>query len=456
MASSNGRCGRRRPPREVHATMTEIEQRLRHLPEQVEDGGPGWLTELRRSAAMHLRDQGLPTKKTEAWRFTPVAPLAQASFAPGPSEEAHTRALDVAQAHGRDDGAWRLVLADGRPLLSAAGEVPAGVEVHSLAEMLARAPDRIEAHLGKHAPQEDFAALNAALFRDGVVLHVRRGAAVEQPVHLVHVGRAAGQATAAYPRVLVVLEDHAQLRLVETFLVDGEAQHLTNVVGEVALGRDAHLDHVRVAHGAPNGLHTAALAVHQQRASVYNSRVVTLGGGLARLDLRAVLDGEGAECRLEGVYHATDREHVDHHTRIEHAEPRCTSSQVYRGILDGKGHAVFDGTVVVRRHAQHSEAHQENRNLLLSDDAGVNTKPHLEIDADDVKCSHGATIGTLDEAQMFYLQTRGIHRQQARAMLTFAFVRELLERVPYAALRHELGHAVLARLPHGDAIRELA
>lgn len=435
--------------------MTDIERQLHRLPEQVADGGPGWLTELRRSAAVHLRDRGFPTKKTEAWRFTPVEPLARASLAPRAEAPHSAHALEVA-SRLPDDDAWRLVVADGLPLLASAPATPAGVEVRSLAEVLEREPARVEAHLGKHAPREDFAALNAALFRDGVVVHVRAGVVVEQPLHLVHVGRATGEATASYPRVLVVLEERAQARLIETFLVDGAAEHLTNVVGEVSLGENAHLGHLRVNHGAPRGLHTAALAVYQARGSVYGSQVVTLGGGLSRLDLRATLDGEGAECRLEGVYHATDREHVDHHTRIDHATPRCASSQVYRGILDGKGRAVFDGTVVVRRHAQHTEAHQENRNLLLSDDAAVNTKPHLEIDADDVKCSHGATIGSLDEAQMFYLTARGIGREQARALLTFAFVRELLERIPHEALRHALGHAVLARLPHGEAIRELA
>jgi Fe-S cluster assembly protein SufD len=436
--------------------MTDIEQQLQHLPEQVEGGGPGWLTELRRTAAAHLRDRGLPTKKTEAWRFTPVAPLAQASFAPRPGSAAHARALELASARVGDDGTWQLVVADGLPLLGSASAPPAGVEVRSLAEVLEREPARVEAHLGKHAPQEDFAALNAALFRDGVFVHVRAGSTVAQPIHLVHVGQTGAEPTASYPRVLVVVEEGAQALLLESFLVDEGVSHLTNVVSETVLGQGAHLHHVRVAFGAPQGLHTAVQAVHQARGSVYRSQVVTMGGGLARLDLRAVLDGEGAECRLEGVYHVTDREHVDHHTRIEHAKPRCASSQVYRGILDGRGHAVFDGTVVVRPHAQHTEAHQENRNLLLSDDAAINTKPHLEIDADDVKCSHGATIGSLDEAQMFYLTARGIGREQARALLTFAFVRELLERIPHEPLRHALGQAVLARLPHGEAIWELA
>jgi Fe-S cluster assembly protein SufD len=433
-----------------------VDERLHRL--QVEDGGPGWLVEQRFAAVAHLRDRGLPTKKAEAWRFTPVEPLAKVSFAPR-AAAAPARALEVARARVGDDGTFQVVVVDGAPLLEHAGAAPEGVEVRSLAEALSREPALVEAHLGQHALQEDFAALNAVLFRDGVVVRVRAGAAVERPVHLVHVGLAAGEPTASYPRVLVLMGEGARAQLVETFVVDGAAEgaeHLTNVVAEVALGPGAQLEHVRVGFGEAHGLHVGALGVHQERGSLYRSRVVTLGGALARLDLRAVLDGEGAECHLEGVYHVAGRDHVDHHTRIEHARPRCASSQVYRGLLDGRGHAVFDGTVVVRPHAQHTDAHQENRNLLLSDDAGVNTKPHLEIDADDVKCSHGATIGSLDEDQLYYLRARGVGREHAEALLTFAFVRELVERISHEPLRRRLAQALLERLPHGDAIAEVA
>jgi Fe-S cluster assembly protein SufD len=433
-----------------------VDERLHRL--QVEGGGPSWLVEQRFAAVAHLRDKGLPTKKTEAWRFTPVEPLAKVSFAPR-AAAAHARALEVARARAGDDGTFQVVVVDGAPLLEHAGAAPEGVEVNSLAEALAREPVLVQAHLGQHALPEDFAALNAALFRDGVVVRVRAGAAVDRPVHLVHVGLCAGAPTASYPRVLVLVDEGARAQLVETFVVDGAvegAEHLTNVVAEVALGAGAQLEHVRVGFGEAHGLHVGALGVHQERGSLYRSRVVTLGGALARLDLRAVLDGEGAECHLEGVYHAAGRDHVDHHTRIEHARPRCASSQVYRGLLDGRGHAVFDGTVVVRPHAQHTEAHQENRNLLLSDDASVNTKPHLEIDADDVKCSHGATIGSLDEDQLYYLRARGVGREHAEALLTFAFVRELVERISHEPLRHRLAQALLERLPHGDAIAEVA
>lgn len=435
--------------------MTTSEQQLRTLPEKVAAGGPDWLTGLRRSAAEHLRDKGFPTKKTEAWRFTPVEPLARAAFAPPPAAEA-TRAREIARARVGDDGTHQVVLADGRPLLEGSGVAPGGTEVRSLADVLEQEPELLKAHLGAEAPREDFAALNAALFRDGLFVRIRAGQAVERPVHLVHVGLAGDAPTAAYPRVLVVVEPGAEGRLIESFVVGEGAEHLTNVVTEVVMAENAHLDHLRVTEGTSTSLHAGMLAVRQAKDSVYRSRVVTLGGALSRLDLRARLEGEGAECHLEGVYYATGSDHVDHHTCIEHAEPHGTSSQVYRGILDDRARGVFDGTVVVRPHAQHTNAHQENRNLLLSDDAGIHTKPHLEIEADDVKCSHGATIGSLDASQLFYLRTRGVGAEQARALLTYAFVRALIDRIPHDAIRDRLAGALLDRLPHGEAIREQA
>jgi Fe-S cluster assembly protein SufD len=226
-------------------------------------------------------------------------------------------------------------------------------------------------------------------------------------------------------------------------------------VTEIVLGPGAKVEHTRITEGAAESLHIGTLSVSQARESGYASRVVTIGGALSRLDLDVVLDGEGADCLLDGVYHVTGREHVDCYTRIDHARPYCTSNERYRGVVDGKGHAVFDGTIIVRKQSQRTDAHQENRNLLLSDDATVHTKPHLRIDADDVKCSHGATIGALDEDSLFYLRARGIPEARARTILTYAFVRELVDPIPQPALRRRAGELLLARLNDGQAIREI-
>lgn len=406
---------------------TQTEPLLEEMDARQPAGGPEWVAGMRRDAAARLRETGFPTRKTENWRFTSVKPVTGTAFrsAPGP---AGLRGPETA---------------------------PAGVTIERLSEVLARDPESIRPHLGKIAVAEHFAALNAAMFDDGLVVRIAPGAVVEEPIHVAHDPAASGGPTAAYPRVLVLAGENSQAHLVETYSGEGGEKHLTNVVTEVNVGPAARLHHTRVQHGGDQEFHVATLAVRQERDSFYGSHVVTLGGALARLDLGVLLDGQGAECTLDGVYHVRGTEHVDHQTYVDHAKPHCTSRESYRGVLDDQGHAVFNGIVVVRRDAQRTAAHQENRNLLLSDDAQINTKPHLEIDADDVTCSHGATIGAIDDQAMFYLRSRGIPEDRARAILTFAFVHALLDTIPDEAVRRSLGRALLSRLPHGDVVKEL-
>jgi len=252
----------------------------------------------------------------------------------------------------------------------------------------------------------------------------------------------------------VLAEPRSEATLVETYLARQGSKHLVSTVTEVSLEDGARLEHVRVTEGVDDGHHIASLAVRQGRASSYVSRVVTLGGTLSRVDLRLTLDGEGAEARLHGAYHASGNDLVDHHTFIDHVSPHCSSHESYRGIVDGGAHAVLDGIIAVRRDAQKTSAHQELHNLLLSDAATVNAKPHLEIDTDDVACSHGATVGALDEEQLFYLRSRGIPETSARAMLTYAFLRSVIDDIGHAPLRERLTRAVLERLPYGDSLEE--
>lgn len=432
-----------------------IEGLLGTLPETLPAGGPEWLRGLRQEAAEHLQRRGFPTHKDEAWRFTSIKPIVSTPFVANVPSEARS-SVEWAEAQLGEDATWRIVLTNGRPQLEAGASVPEGLELLDMAQTLEDAPTWVGEHLGRYAAREHFAALNAAMFRDGLIVHVKPGAKVEQPLHVVHVCATAHEPTASYPRVLVVAEEGSELKLVESFLRSGERSALTNAVTEVSVGQNAGVDHLRVTYGRPESYQVANLAVHQARDSRYVSRVVALGGALTRLDLDVALDGEGAECTLDGVYMVDDAEHVDHHTFIDHLTPHATSHETYRGIVGGKGHAVFDGTIQVARDAQHTSAEQTNRNLLLSDDAVVNTKPHLQIDADDVTCSHGAVVGALDDKQLFYLRSRGIDEATARAVLTYAFAREILDRIPEERLRDRLRYAVLDRLPGGESIRELA
>ncbi|MFZ1863178.1 MAG: Fe-S cluster assembly protein SufD [Polyangiales bacterium] len=388
------------------------------------DTGPAWLRALRERAAETLREGGLPTKKTEAWRFTPVRSV-------------------VDQGFSRTEG----------DLPSLSSPLPDGVTVRSLRQVLETEPALIEDKLNLGGAPEHFAALNTALFTDGLWIDVAAGLALEGPIELVHSAPAGRDPGVTYPRVLLTVGENAEIELLETY-EGNAAEQLTNSVVEIDIGRNARIKHVRVHEN--DGFQIGRVDVRQAAGSRYRSTVVTLGGALLRFDARCLLQGQGAESQLDGVYLVEGEDHVDHHTLIEHQAPGCRSGQTYRGIASGKGTAVFDGLVIVHRDAQRTEAHQENRNLLLSDTATVHTKPHLQIDADDVICSHGATVGSLDEDQLFYLRTRGIPEELARAILTFAFVEAIVDRVDHLPTRARLRETLLARIPHGDEIRGIA
>jgi Fe-S cluster assembly protein SufD len=330
--------------------------------------------------------------------------------------------------------------------------VPEGVTVRSLRQVLQAQPELLEGRLDLGGAPTHFAALNTALFSDGLWIDVPAGVAIEAPIELAHAIRTSSERGVAYPRVLITMGDHAELTLIETYAGEQVGQ-LTNSVIEVDLGRNAKMSHVRVHENA--GLQVGRVDVRQEADSLYRSTVVTLGGALLRFDVRCLLQGKGAECQLDGAYLIDGEDHVDHHTLVEHRAAHCRSAQTYRGIVSGKGTAVFDGIVVVHRDAQKTEAHQENRNLLLSETATVHTKPHLEIDADDVVCSHGATVGSLDEDQLFYLRARGIPEELAHSMLTYAFLKSIVDRVSDEPTRVRMREALLTRIPHGDDIREV-
>ncbi len=385
------------------------------------DTGPDWLRALRGRASEALREQGLPTKRTEAWRFTPVRSVVDTEFS-------------------RED----------KDVPALVSELPGGVGVRSLKEVLETQPQLLEGRLDLGGAPSHFAALNTALFRDGLWIDVPQGTVVQAPIEIAHAVPSSSERGVAYPRVLVTVGESAELTLIETYSGDGSRQ-LSNSMVEVDLGRDAKMSHVRVHENA--GLQVGRVDVRQGPDSRYRSTVVTLGGALLRFDVRCLLQGKGAECELDGVYLIDRDDHVDHHTLVEHQSPNCRSGQTYRGIVSGKATAVFDGVVIVHRDAQKTEAHQENRNLLLSDSATVHTKPHLEIDADDVICSHGATVGSLDEDQLFYLRARGVPEDFALAMLTYAFLESIVDRVSHEPTRLRIREALLSRIPHGDEIR---
>jgi len=376
-------------------------------------GGNG----LRRRAIERFAALGFPTGREEAWRFTDVTPIAETAF--GPADGADLAPLEPF-AHG-PLAACQLAFVNGRfaPALSSA--LPPGVTRTE--------PD--PADIGSGA----FAALNTALFRDGAFLRI--AGRIERPIHLLFLS--AGDGFAAHPRVRIAADAGAQATIVESYLGPLGGAYLTNAVTEITLGDGAILDWTKVQRESPKAYHVATVAARQARASAFTSHSISLGAAIARNDISAVLDGEGAECTLNGLFEATGSQLVDHHTSIDHAKPHGTSRELYKGILNGKARGVFDGKIVVRPDAQKTNAMQTNRNLLLSKEALVNTKPQLEIFANDVKCRHGATIGQLDGDMLFYMRSRGIDAADARRLLVHAFASEIIDEVKVEAIRAQLG-----------------
>jgi len=414
--------------------------------------GLDWLDGQRQAARDQARSLGIPVSKQEAWRYTSVKRLVEHGFVPvddsvgtlGP-EDIEGVLVDGLDSH-------RVVLVNGRflPGLSDLGELPAGVRVSGLRELLESDPDALRDRLNRVAggDQPLFAALNTAGLDDGLVVLMDRASVLERPIELIHLSVGMDAPRVAQPRHLVVLEDGAQARLIERYVSLGESTYCTNSVMELSLGADAILGHQRIQDESPNAFHISGLYLRQGRGSSYRGVSVGLGGAWARTDLVVRFAGEHAECDLSGLYLAGDKQLTDYHLDVDHVQPSCTSRETFKGILYGKGRAVFDGRVHVARDAQKTDAAMSNKNLLLSDGAEVDTKPQLEINADDVKCSHGTTVGQIEPEMLFYLRSRGISAPLARRMLCLGFAGEVLDQIKPEVLREQVTELVGRRLEH--------
>lgn len=401
--------------------------------------GPEWLRTARASAFGRFLERGFPTTRDEEWKFTNVAPLAQiewrrAAVVPAPATTVPFSTASI-----------RAVIINGRVSRehSTLATLPPGVTISTKQE----AWDTMPAHEGPSLKSDHpFVLLNTAFFEDGIFVHIAPKTIVTEPIHIVCVAEPGAEPTMVLPRVFVVVGEQAQVSLVESYTGREGAPVLTTAVTEFLVGPGAVVDHVKVQQEAATTFHMASTFVHLHRASRFTSQAVTFGGRIARNDISATLAGEGAECTLNGLYVADGETLVDTHTTIDHAQPHCPSHEVYKGILAGKARGVFNGKIIVRPDAQKTDAKQTNKALLLSPDATINTKPQLEIFADDVKCTHGATIGQLDDDQLFYLQARGIGRVDARNMLIHAFASDVLNGIPHADLRDQLEAALVSKL----------
>jgi Fe-S cluster assembly protein SufD len=438
--------------------MTQVADSLDRYLEELEGADAAWrarlpasLTDARRHARDRFQALGWPTTEDEEWRLTSVAPIAETKFALATDGRASLGRAELTPFRLPDVAASELVFVNGRfaPELSRTEALPRGVRVQNLASTLRADPEEVETHLTRVAPfeRQSFTALNTALFVDGAFLYIPPGDVIESPIHVLFVSTDEGRPTMAHPRVLAVVGNNAHVSIVETYAGPPGSRYFSNAVTEVVVGENASVDHYKLQRESLLAYHVATMHVVQKRNARFQSHSLSFGGALVRNDVSAVLDGEGIECTLNGLYLGDDRRMVDNHTTIDHAKPHCGSREVYKGILADHARAVFNGKIIVRPDAQKTDAKQTNKALLLSEDAQINTKPQLEIFANDVKCTHGAAVGQMDDEAIFYLRARGLGLDEARDLLVHAFAGDVLNRMPLEALRSRADALLLEQLP---------
>ncbi len=408
-----------------------------------------WLHAARQNALEQFCRLGLPTTRDEEWRFTSVAPIAEGQFALARNGASSLTAADFHPFdwHG-SDLATLVVFANGRCLT--AGAPAGGAEVLSLGQALADRVATVEEHLTRIAGSDHpFTALNTALLTDGAVIHIPDEVTVPAPIHLLFLSVGETQPAMAHPRVLIVLGKNAQATVVESYGAVRVDRYWTNAVTEIAVGANATLNHYKVQRETPASCHVGSIYVNAARDAHVACHSVAFGGGLVRNDVYIRLNGEGAGCTLNGVYVCDGERLVDNHTTIDHAKPHCASREVYKGVLADRARAVFNGKIIVRPDAQKTDAKQTSKALLLSEDAQINTKPQLEIFANDVKCTHGAAVGQMDDEAVFYLRARGLTEREARHMLIRAFAGDVLSHMTLDPLRSRLEAELMRRVPGG-------
>ena len=409
---------------------------------------PVWVAETRQAAIERFAERGFPTTRQEAWRFTSLKPILRHGFVLATPNAGRITAADL-EIHRIDPSIPVVVLVNGRfaPELTRVPDIE-GVTVASLRQAMQDHEALVRPHLTKHAKDEEnpFVSLNAAFIDDGTFVHVAANAQAGS-IQIIHAFVTNGErAEVAHPRTLIVVDAGGSASIVESFVTIGMGVTWTNGVTELVVGQNAQLEAYRLQYESLDAFHTASTWSWQERDSRLTNMIFTFGGALTRHDIVSVLDGEGAESTLNGLSVLGGRQHVDYHTVLDHAKPHCKSWEYFNGVFDGRSRGVFNGRIIVREGAQKTDAKQTNNNLLLTDTARADSQPQLEIYADDVRCTHGATLGPIDEAHLFYMQSRGLTREHAKRLLTHGFASEILNEVALAPLRQRLDTMVHDRL----------
>jgi Fe-S cluster assembly protein SufD len=407
---------------------------------------PDWLNAKRRSAIEQFAALGFPTTKNEDWHFTSVSAIAEREFTFVNAKTGDVTAADIQPFLFGDDDWHTVVFVNGRytPKLSRLPNHQGGARVYALAD----APPELTQLIGTVVTDVDrhaFTALNTGFMADGVVIYVPKDVVVPHPIHVLFVTDTHAAKTVMYPRNLFVIDRNARATVLESYVSLGDAAHFTNAVTEARVGDGATLEHYKIQREGRRAFHVGTIETVQDRNSHYISFSFATGAALSRTNIYTKLAGEGCGSTLNGLYMLDGEQHCDHQTRIEHAEPNCFSREVYKGVLDGRSHGVFNGKVYVHPIAQKTDGKQTNNTLLLSKEAQVDTKPQLEIFADDVKCTHGATVGRLDEMALFYMKSRGVDAETARRLLIYAFAADVLETIEQPAVREALERSTLER-----------
>lgn len=427
---------------------------------RLQESLPGDKLSLIREAAMgQFQARGFPTTRQENWKYTDVKPIARSAF--GIAEEkpaaGYEKQLELARLSGLES--HELVFINGRFSVehSRLQDLPQGVVLEDMSSALnnhSKLVDSIMSNTTLNEQSNPFNILNTAFIHDGVLIHVPDDCSIDKPINLIYLSGYSDNEFSAHPRNLIFLGNGASLTVIENYVGAKDSQYFINTVTDAVLASNAALTHYKLQQESVESYHIGNFNIYQDRDSQVNSHSISLGGSLVRNDIKVQLDAEGAGVLLNGLYMANGKQHIDNHTLINHLQPHTNSEEHYRGVLNDRGRGVFNGKVVVHKDAQKTDAAQSNANLLLSDQAEIDTKPELEIYADDVKCSHGSTVGQLDKDMMFYLRSRAIDETTAKSILTFAFAEEVIKRIEIEQIRHYLEYQVIGRLPDAELIKE--
>ena len=417
-----------------------------------------WFSKQRQSAFNIFQESGFPSTRKENWKYTDVKPIAKNLFSNIANGNVVINDDEIDAILFKELECIELVFVNGTysEKYSNIKNLPNELTIKNMANALVDDEDFLKKHLSQYVngDSSSFTALNTAFIQDGAYINVPSDLILERPISITYISKNNSNVFATHPRNLIFMGENSKATIIENYIGIDDTNYFTNAVTETSLSQGSSLEHYKIQQESSNAFHIGNLNTSQDKDSRFESHSISIGGALVRNDINAQLNEEGAEITMNGLYMTDKAQHIDNHTRVDHFKPYTQSNQNYRGVLNGKSRGVFNGKVVVHPQAQKIEAYQNNANLLLSDDAEIDTKPELEIYADDVKCNHGATIGQLDNDMLFYLRSRAVDEQTARSLLTYAFADEIINNISFQSIKNKLEHLIIGRLPDSSLIRE--